>query len=356
MTFLDTTFLGNTATAWGAALLIAVLVLLALRLLRRVLTKRVAALATRTVNRLDDLVARLMGATQPLLLVILAAFAGSRALVLPGRIDTIVERTTMIALLIQIAIWASHTISFVITRAMETRLEDDAAGATTIRFLGFVSRLAVWIVILLVALDNLGYNVTALVTGLGIGGVAVALAVQNILGDLFGSLSIVLDKPFVVGDFIVVDGLAGTVEHIGLKSTRVRALSGEQLVFSNADLLGSRIHNYKRMQQRRVVFSIGVTYDTPPEKVAAIPGTIREVIEARENTRFDRAHFHRLGDSALEFEVVYYVLTADYNVYMDIQQAINLDLMRRFAADGIEFAFPTRTLYVNQVAPVAAGE
>src|SRR5690606_7585627 len=172
----------------------------------------------------------------------------------------------------------------------------------------------------------------------------------------FGSLSIVLDKPFVIGDFIVVDGLAGTVERIGLKTTRVRALSGEQLVFSNADLLGSRIHNYKRMQERRVVFSFGVTYDTPPEKVAAIPNMVREVIEARENTRFDRAHFQKFGDSDLTFEVVYYMLVADYNLYMDTQQAINLELLRRFAADGIEFAFPTRTLYVNQLTPVPAGE
>lgn len=353
---IDTTFLGNTVTAWGAAIAIAALVLIALRVARRVLVKRFTALAAHTANRVDDLIATLIARTQPLFLFVLAAFAGSRVLTFGDRLATIIDRITMVVLLIQIAIWASHAISFVIARTMEARLEDDAAGATTVRFLGFLGRLGVWSLAFLVVLDNLGYNITALVTGLGIGGVAVALAVQNILGDLFGSLSIVLDKPFVVGDFIVVDDLAGTVERIGLKTTRVRALSGEQLVFSNADLLGSRIHNYKRMQQRRVVFSVGVTYDTPPDKVAAIPGMIREVIEAREHTRFDRAHFYQFGESALNYEVVYYVLTADYNLYMDIQQAINLDLLRRFAAEGIEFAFPTRTLYVSQAAPVAAGE
>src|SRR5690606_13921906 len=294
---IDTTFLGNTVTAWGAAIAIAALVLIALRITRRVLVKRFTALAAHTANRVDDLVATLIARTQPLFLLVIAAFAGSRVLTFGDRLATIIDRITMVALLIQIAIWASHAITFVITRTMEARLEGDASGTTTVRFLGFLGRLGVWSLAFLVVLDNLGYNITALVTGLGIGGVAVALAVQNILGDLFGSLSIVLDKPFVIGDFIVVDDLAGTVEHIGLKTTRVRALSGEQLVFSNTDLLGARIHNYKRMQQRRVVFSFRVTYDTPPDKVAAIPGMIREVIEAREHTRFDRAHFHQFGES-----------------------------------------------------------
>jgi small-conductance mechanosensitive channel len=356
MGFLNSTYLGNTVAAWLAAALTTALTLLLLRLARRLVMRRFAAAAAQTANRLDDLVTLLVARTQPLVLVVLAVYAGSRPLSMPAGVATILERTAMVALLVQIAIWASYAITFVITRAMEPRLKDDAAGATTIRFLGFLGRLSVWVVIFLAVLDNLGYNITTLVTGLGIGGVAVALAVQNILGDLFASLSIMLDKPFVIGDFIVVDGLAGTVEHIGLKTTRVRALSGEQLVFSNADLLGSRIHNYKRMQQRRVVFSFCVTYGTPPDKIAAIPDMVREIIEAREHTRFDRAHFYRFGESALDFEVVYYVLTADYNLYMDIQQAINVDLLRRFAAEGIDFAFPTRMLYVSQAAAVAAGE
>ncbi|HEX7090910.1 MAG TPA: mechanosensitive ion channel family protein [Longimicrobiales bacterium] len=355
MEFLNSTYLGNTVGAWLAAALTTALTLLLLRLARRLVIRRFTAVAAQTANRLDDLVTLLVAKTKPLILVVLAIYAGSRPLRMPDGVATILERTAMIALLVQIAIWASHAITFVITRAMEPRLKDDAAGATTIRFLGFLGRLSVWVVIFLAVLDNLGYNITTLITGLGIGGVAVALAVQNILGDLFASLSIMLDKPFVIGDFIVVDGLSGTVEHIGLKTTRLRSLSGEQLVFANADLLKSRIHNYKRMRERRVVFSIGVTYDTPPEKLAGIPAMIREVIEARELTRFDRAHFCAFGDSALSFEVVYYVLDPDYNLYMDIQQAINLELVRRFAAEGIEFAFPTRTLHVHQVVPAAAG-
>jgi len=203
--------------------------------------------------------------------------------------------------------------------------------------------------------DNLGFNVTTLVASLGIGGVAVALAVQNILGDLFASLSIALDKPFVIGDFIVVDDIAGTVEHVGLKTTRVRSLSGEQVVFSNADLLKSRIHNYKRLYERRVLFGFGVLYRTPPEQLAAIPPMVREIITGQVGTRFDRAHFKGFGASSLDFEVVYFVLDPDYNRYMDIQQAINLELVNRFAAAGVEFAFPTRTVHIEAL-PTATAE
>jgi small-conductance mechanosensitive channel len=175
----------------------------------------------------------------------------------------------------------------------------------------------------------------------------VALAAQNILGDLFASLSIVLDKPFVMGDFIIVGSQMGTVEKVGLKTTRVRALSGEQLIFANTDLLQSRIQNFKRMQERRVVFTIGVLYETPREKLAEIPRIIREIVESQDGTRFDRSHFKEFGDFSLNFETVYYVQVPDYNVYMDVQQAINLAMFERLAAEGIEFAYPTQKLYVR---------
>jgi small-conductance mechanosensitive channel len=190
--------------------------------------------------------------------------------------------------------------------------------------------------------------VTALVAGLGIGGIAVALAAQNILGDLFASLSITLDRPFVIGDFLAVDGFLGSVEYIGIKSTRLRSLGGEQIVMSNADLLGSRVRNYGRMTERRVVFTIGVVYETPVEVLERIPALIREAIEGQPGTRFDRSHFAKHGGSSLDFETVYYVLSSEYNRYMDVQQAINLRVHREFAARGIEFAYPTQRLLVEQ--------
>ena len=187
-----------------------------------------------------------------------------------------------------------------------------------------------------------------MVAGLGVGGIAVALATQNILGDLFASLSIVLDKPFVIGDFLIVGDFMGSVEYVGLKTTRLRSLSGEQLVFSNTDLLGSRIRNYGRMYERRVVFKLGVTYQTPREKLSRIPAIIREAIETQDNSRFDRSHFQAYGDFSLNFESVYYIGSPDYNLYMDVQQAVNLRIHERFEEESIEFAYPTQTLFVAQ--------
>lgn len=202
--------------------------------------------------------------------------------------------------------------------------------------------------VVLVALDNVGVNVTALVAGLGIGGIAVALAAQNVLGDLFASLAIVLDRPFVLGDSIAVDTFQGTVESIGVKTTRLRSLSGEELVFSNSDLLKGPIRNYKRMTERRVLFNVGVAYDTPRETVARIPGMLREIVESQSPVRVDRAHFKSLGDSALVFEVVYFVLTPDYSRYMDIQQAVNLAILEQFAQQQIEIAYPTQRVLITQ--------
>jgi small-conductance mechanosensitive channel len=255
-------------------------------------------------------------------------------------------KTTVIATLIQAGIWVSTAMQIWLENYRKE--EADGGHRMTMNALSFIGRLVLWATILLLILDNLGIDVTALVAGLGIGGVAVALAVQNILGDLFSSLSIVLDKPFVLGDFVIVGDLMGSVEHIGIKTTRVRSLSGEQLVFSNTDLLTSRIRNFGRMMERRVVFKVGVTYQTPPEKLEAVPGIIRNAIEALDKTRFDRSHFSAFGDFSLDFETVYYVLSPDYNLYMDIQQAINLEIFRRFADQGIEFAYPTQTLFLEK--------
>jgi len=225
----------------------------------------------------------------------------------------------------------------------------NADAVTTVSSVGFITKILLWTIILLIALDNLGINISALVAGLGIGGIAVALAVQNILGDLFASFSIFLDKPFVIGDFIIVDTYLGTIEHIGLKTTRVRSLSGEQLVFANADLLKSRIRNYKRMYERRVVFTLGVIYQTSYEKLKKIPEIIQDIIEKQTQTRFDRAHFKEYGPYSLNFEIVYWVESPDYNLYMNIQQKTNLEIFQRFDDENIEFAYPSQSLYINKM-------
>jgi len=348
MLFLNWTFYGNTVWAWLLALLIMILVGVVLRVLRGVILRRLTGFVERTATELDDLVADLLKRTRLFFLLVVSLYAGSLALTLPEVATRVISTVTVLVLLIQAGIWGTGLVSFWITRYVRRKLEEDAATATSMAALGFVIKVVLWAVLLLLALDNMGVKIGPLIAGLGIGGIAVALALQNVLGDLFGSLSIVLDKPFVIGDFIIVGDLLGTVERIGLKTTRVRSLYGEQLVFSNSDLLNSRIRNYKRMYERRIVFSIGVTYQTPYEKLAAIPGMIREIIESLEKTRFDRAHFKEYGDFSLKFEIVYYVLTPDYNTYMDIQQAINLAICRRFEKEGIEFAYPTHTLFITE--------
>jgi small-conductance mechanosensitive channel len=209
---------------------------------------------------------------------------------------------------------------------------------------------AIWALALVFLLDNLGVKISAVVAGLGIGGIAVALAAQAVLGDLFSYFVIFFDKPFEIGDFIVVGDKMGAVENIGIKTTRIRALSGEQLVFSNTDLTNSRVHNFKKMEKRRVVFKLGVTYQTPLEKLKLIPQLVREIISAQTDVTFDRGHFANYGDFSLNFEFVYYVLGADYNKYMDIQQAINLDVYAAFSKESIEFAYPTQTLFVERTA------
>lgn len=348
MEMLPEEILGNTPAAWASALGAALVTYLSLRLLAGVLVSRLAKLASGTHTRWDDIVTHALRKTKGIVLLVAALYAGALPLSLPERLTFAVEHLTVIALLVQAGIWLSAGIRQWIEVSHEERAAEDAAAVMTMNVIGIAVRIVLWSMVLLLVLDNLGVDVTALVAGLGVGGIAVALALQNILGDLFASLSIVLDKPFVLGDFLKVDDMLGSVEQIGLKTTRVRSLSGEQLVFSNTDLLNSRIQNFGRMFERRVVFEIGVTYDTERELLEKIPGIIRDAIESHgDDVRFDRAHFARYGDFALEFETVYYVMGPDYNSYMDIQEAVNLEMHRRFDEAGIDFAYPTQTVFVR---------
>jgi small-conductance mechanosensitive channel len=347
MEILDQLYFGNSLRQWLIALGVVVATLVVLKLLRGFLIRRLARLAEKTATQIDDFLVDVLRKTRRSFVIVLSVYAGAQTLTLPGSVERILDIIVVIVLLLQVGFWGNAVITFWVGRVVKSRLSTDGASATTVTALGFLGRVVLWSVVLLVALDNVGVNITGLATGLGIGGIAIALAMQNILGDLFASLSIVLDKPFVIGDFIIVDHFMGTVENIGLKTTRVRSLSGEQLVFSNTDLLKSRIRNYKRMFERRVVFSVGITYQTPLEKVELARTIIRESIDRQNVARFDRAHFKEFGDSSLVYEAVYFVKSPEFGVYMDAQQAINLEIMKRFRDEGIEFAYPTRTLFVQ---------
>lgn len=346
MLFLQQDLLGNTVQQWLIAFGIAAAVVLAVGLIRLLVVRRLAALAKRTSTSVDDLFVYVVRRTHLLLVWLPAFWIAGHSLELPSRLELFIKGAASLAMVLQVGRWVGGAIDFWIANSRARAMQENAGAATSLGALNFIAKVALWALLLLVGLDNIGVNVSAMVAGLGVGGIAVALAVQNILGDLFASLSIVLDKPFEIGDFVIVDNFAGTIENVGLKTTRVRSLGGEQLVFANSDLLKARVSNYKRMRERRIVFKFGVLYETSPDKLGEIPGMVTAIIKDQPLVRFDRAHFASFGDSAYNFEVVYWMLDPDYNKYMDTQQAINLAMVSAFNQEGIGFAYPTRMLHL----------
>ncbi|MFV9656590.1 mechanosensitive ion channel family protein [Pseudomonas sp. NY15366] len=287
-------------------------------------------------------VAVVIGRTSRVLLLAFSLLLALRLPELPGSWQSALSHTWFVALALQVALWVDTGV-----RLWSRSLVMKKSGAynpvmTTI--ISIMILIVVWSVMLLSILANLGVDITALVASLGVGGIAVALAVQTVLSDVFASLSIGVDKPFEIGDFVVFGEVAGTIEHIGLKTTRIRSLSGEQVVCANADLLRQIVHNYKRMNTRRIVFKFGISYDTPSDKVRQVAEKVGDIIRATPKARFDRAHFLGFDESQLTFEVVYIVLSSDYNQYMDIQQEINLQLLDALRELDVRFALPRRDL------------
>lgn len=343
----------NDALDWTIAAGIALACLLALVALKYAAGRVLASLSARAGAVYSTIAIDVVAATRVWVLIPVAAAVGASALELPQRLERIIGTAAMVVVMLQAALWVNRFIDSWLARGVARQRIVDSGVVTALELIGFAARTAVWGLMTLFVLSHLGFNVTALVAGLGVGGVAVALAVQNILGDLFASLSIVLDKPFVVGDFIVVDSLRGSVERVGIKTTRIRSLDGELLVISNADLLKSRIRNFKRMLERRVEFTIGVSYHTPAEKLRRIPQWLREIVEAQPRVRFDRAHCKEYSDTAIVFEIVYCFGNPDYNAHMDTRQAINLAIFERFTREKIRFAHRDQAI---QPAPVSLAE
>jgi len=345
--FLDRTIMGMALIDWAELIGITLGLTLVLVLVRHFFFGRFAKLAERTKNRVDDIVAEVLHGMRTWFLAVIAFYVAVEFIAADAPAIPWLLRVVFVGLLFQIGLWGNDLIRVGIEWYVEAR-DNEASQITAARAMGMVGRLVLWTMVFLALLDNFGVDVTALIAGLGIGGIAIALAVQNVLADLLAYVSIVADRPFVFGDFLVVGEHSGTVEHIGIKTTRIRSLSGEQIVFSNNDLLGSRVRNFKRMNERRALFSVGVVYDTPHEVLKELPGIFKEAVDAQENVRFDRAHLKVFGDFSINYEIVYYMLVPDYAVYMDTQQAINLAIHRAFTDRGIEFAFPTQTIHVEK--------
>ena len=346
----------NTLLAWLLALSLIAILLAVLLLARRMVRRYHRRLLDKEGVQLLEVPLEVLSRTTLAFFVVFSIVVGLKTLTVSERTAAFLTSVITVALFWQAGVWLSAAAMGWLERKRRRSLTTDRALASSLGIIGLVLRTLIWSLVVLLTLDNVGVDITALVAGLGIGGIAVALAVQNILGDLFASLSITLDRPFVVGDFLIVGDFLGTVEYIGIKSTRLRSLSGEQIILANADLLGSRVRNYGRMTERRVVFTINTTYETSAELLERIPPLIREIVTAQPGTRFDRSHFARYGAHSLDFETVYYVLSAEYNRYMDIQQAINLRIFSEFERLGIEFAYPTQKLYLARTQPAGEDE
>lgn len=351
----------HAETFWGmsaASLLIAAVAAVVTYLVLTLLQGWAVARARRVASEHDahrgpaQLLMEVLSGTSHLLIVLAALLVGAGMLDLPGRWPARVEQLWFLAVALQVGLWGTRATALVVERY---RVHHGATSPTQISasatLMSWGLRTLLWATVLLAILSNVGVNITAFVASLGVGGIAIALAVQSVLGDLFASVAIAVDKPFEVGDFIVVGGVAGTVQQIGVKTTRISALSGEQVVMSNTDLLKQTINNYRYMRERRIVFNFRVPYGTSAEAAEAISQAVRRIIEAEPNARFDRAHLQAFGETGLTYEVVYIVLDPGYNVYMDLQQKINLALMRALQALDVPFAVPERRLHVADLPP-----
>lgn len=342
---------GNPVKDWLIVIAVIVSAVVTLRLLQSFIINRITNLTTKTKTTIDDfIVATVQKSVMPLLYV-LAFYFGLQYLELPTKAASIGHIAVMVVITFFVIRIITGFVGYMFRQALQKR-EPNQQREKQSKGILIILQVIVWSTGFLFLIDNLGYDITTLVAGLGIGGIAVALAAQTILGDLFSYLVIFFDKPFEIGDFIIIDDKMGTIEYIGIKTTRIRTLGGEQLICSNTDLTNSRVHNYKRMEKRRVVFSFGIVYQTAASKIKKIPSIIQEIIQRDPGNTFDRAHFSSYGDFSLNFEVVYYVMSADYNIYMDRQQEINLAIFEVFEKENIEFAYPTQTIVFNkEIAP-----
>ncbi|MDE3056362.1 MAG: mechanosensitive ion channel family protein [Bacteroidota bacterium] len=344
---LDQEVLGNTLASYVFFLGYFIACIVVIFVFRKVVLHKLKAWAERTETTLDDFLIHSVERFLVPALYFGALYASVQTLNLHRTLSRILDTAGIII----ITILAIRSTTAVIEYSFQEHWLKKSENETrhrSLRGLMPAINVLVWGLGIVFLLDNLGVRVSAVVAGLGIGGVAVALAAQAVLKDLFSYFAILLDRPFEVDDFIIIDEYMGSIEHVGIKTTRIRSLSGEQLIVSNADLTSSRLRNYKRMEKRRVVFQFGILYETPQETVEHIPGIVERIIRAVDQTAFDRAHFAKFGDSALIFEVVYYVLSSDYNLYMDIQQKINFALMKELRGHNVSFAYPTQTLYLTK--------
>ncbi len=342
--FLQQEYYGNTIEHYLIALGIMAGGILIIKIIRKRLLRRVKIWSQKTETKLDDYLVRGLEKFGLPIMNFGVIYSSLSYLVIPERGQVIIGY----AFTFIVTFYAVRMLTSFIRLMLESFTANKEDKRKQLDGIMLIVSAIIWGIGFLFLFDNMGYDITAIIAGLGIGGIAIALAAQNILGDLFNYFVIFFDRPFELGDFITVDDKKGTVEHIGIKTTRITSITGEQIAFSNSDLTKSRIHNFKRMNRRRILFSLGVLYETLPEKLEKVPLIIKDVITTSKGVTFDRAHFAKFGAYSLDFEVVFFVESSDYIQYMNIQQEINLKIFNAFAAEGIGFAYPTQTLLVSK--------
>lgn len=344
--FLNQSFIGNTIQEYLLVLGAIIVGIFLVKIFKQIILHRIEKWTSTTENDIDDYIFESFNRFVVPIIYFSIIYTAVQSLNLSNYVESVIEAAFVVIL----TYFVVRLISSIVLLGLRKYVRRQENGEEKVKQLGgvmLIVNIVIWAIGFVFLFDNLGYDVTAIITGLGIGGIAIALAAQNILGDLFNYFVIFFDRPFEIGDFLVIDDKNGIVDQIGIKTTRIRTLSGEQLVFANADLTNSRIHNYKKMQRRRIVFSVGVTYETPAEKLRQIPEVLKEIVESQEIVDFDRAHFKNFGDSSLNFEICYYINSAEFITYMDIQQDYNFQIYERFEEMGVDLAFPTRTIYVR---------
>lgn len=340
--------MGNAGKDYLLALALLIGGLIFLKIFREIILGRLKKAAEKTKTDLDDVLIKIIHDITPPFYLIVSIYAALKFLKMPSLAEKIVDGIFILAVVFQAVRALQIFIDFGAQKFVSRGRDGETRDKSAVKNISALLKIVLWVLAGLIVLSNWGFNVTSLIAGLGIGGIAIAFALQNVLGDIFSSFSILFDKPFQVGDFIIIGGDMGAVEKIGIKSTRIRTLQGQELIVSNRELTDTRINNYKKMEKRRIVFSFGVLYETQTEKLKKIPEMVEEIITKEKLAQLDRVHFKEFGDFSLNFEVVYYIASPDYSDYMNTQQSINLGIKEAFEKEGIEFAYPTQTLFIKK--------
>ena len=343
---LDQMLFGNTTGEYLIAIFLFIALALLFKVIQWTILRRLAVLAEKTETDIDDTLIKIVKSLRPGFYMFVAFFFATQPLTFSVLGTKVLNGILIAWVALQIVIALQIFIDYIITKKFADLDGDGEPDNGIVSFMAGLAKGALWVIALLMILSNLGVNVTGLMAGLGVGGLAIAFALQGIFADLFASFAIYLDKPFAVGDHIIVGEHRGDVEKIGIKSTRIRALQGEEIVISNQELTSARVHNFKKLEERRITTQFGVTYDTPQEKLKQIPDLIKKIVDDQEGTRFNRVFFTTFGDSALLFDLVYYVESDEYKDYLAAQQEMNFKIVEEFEKLGVEMAFPTQTIHL----------